>query len=609
MIGYRAGAESPRAESPPVGIYLPAPGLTWPPARAGRRLTTAHLRLGLLGVGLALAWLGMGVRLYQVQVVQAKDLAEGGTEQRQTERQLIPQRGNIFDRNGDPLAMTVEAVSIYAHPQELEEPVFVAQQVGGLLGRDPNELLAELQSGSSFVYLKRQVELDLAEQVMSLGIPGIYSHDEAKRVYPTGTIASHVVGFVNVDGVGLEGIEYEFEDQLRGVPGVVSLRAGPERSSDPMGPLAVDSGRSGRRPDHDHRSAHPVHGRAGLPGDTRDDRSHQLLDRGNGGRDRSAVLAIAGAPQFDPLLRQSSDGSPFANFAVRGMYEPGSTQKLITVAAAIEDGVVGPDTVIGAVTDQIELRPGACKSATDEVFGCYSDFTEHETEDMAVIDVFRESSNVGTIRIAQMMTRDQIAGYLDLFGLGGPTGLDYPGEASGLINLDPSCQTCPLSAAIGYGVAVTPLQMAAAYGAIGNDGVWIQPHILDFSHGLNGRNEEFPTASHQVVSERTAYLMRQLLSQVVEAGTGISAQIPGYEVGGKTGTADKLGEDGRYTDITMASFVGLAPIDDPKIVVAVVVDGPAFEFRTGGLAATPAFAAVMEQALHRLGVTPDASAG
>ena len=576
--------------------------------RAGRRLTTAHLRLGLLGIGLGLAWLGMGVRLYQVQVVQAPKLAEEGTEQRQTERQLIPQRGNIFDRNGDPLAMTVEAVSIYAQPPELDEPVFVAQQVGGLLGRDPGDLLSELQSGSGFVYLERQVELDLAEQVMSLGIPGIYAHDEAKRVYPTGTIASHVVGFVNVDGVGLEGIEYEFEDQLRGVPGVVSFEQAPSGVPIPWAPS----------------QSSPA-----IPGDdliTTIDLTIQytaeqacqetmVLTTATGcwivamEVETGAVLAIAGAPGFDPLARQSSDGSPFSNFAVRGMYEPGSTQKLITVAAAIEDGVVGPDTVIGAVTDQIELRPGACKSATDEVFGCYSDFIQHETKDMAVIDVFRESSNVGTIRIAQMMTRDQIAGYLDLFGLGGPTGLDYPGEASGLINLDPSCQTCPLSAAIGYGVAVTPLQMAAAYGAIGNDGVWIQPHILDFSQGLNGRNEEFATASHRVVSERTAYLMRQLLSQVVEAGTGISAQIPGYEVGGKTGTADKLGEDGRYTDITMASFVGLAPIDDPKIVVAVVVDGPAYEYRTGGLAATPAFAQVMEQALHRLGVTPDVSAG
>ena len=576
--------------------------------RAGRRFTTAHLRLGLLGVGLGLAWLGMGFRLYQVQVIQAPALAEGGTEQRQTERQLLPQRGNIFDRNGDPLAMTVEAVSIYAHPQELDEPIFVAQQLGGLLGREPADLLTELQSGAGFVYLKRQVELDLAEQVMSLGVRGIFSHDEAKRVYPTGSIASHVVGFVNVDGVGLEGLEYEFEEQLRGVPGVVSFEQAPSGVPIPWAPSEATPAVPGD----------DLVTTIDLPIQYTAEQACQetLATTGATGCwivamevETGAVLAIAGAPHFDPLARVSADGTPFANFAVRGMYEPGSTQKLITVSAAIEDGVVSPDTVIGAVTDQIELRPGACKSATDEVFGCYSDFTPHETRDMAVIDVFRESSNVGTIRIAQMMTRDQIAGYLDLFGLGGPTGLDYPGEAYGLINLDASCQTCPLSAAIGYGVAVTPLQMAAAYGAIGNDGVWLQPHILDFSHGLTGRSEDYPASSHRVVSERTAYLMRQLLSQVVEAGTGISAQIPGYEIGGKTGTADKLGEDGRYTDITMASFVGLAPIDDPKIVVAVVVDGPAFEFRTGGLAATPAFAQVMEQALHRLGVTPDAAAG
>jgi cell division protein FtsI (penicillin-binding protein 3) len=291
------------------------------------------------------------------------------------------------------------------------------------------------------------------------------------------------------------------------------------------------------------------------------------------------------------------------------MYEPGSTMKLVTVAGAIEEGVVSPNTVIGAVADQIELRPGACKSSTDEVFGCYSDFENHETHDMAVTEVFRQSSNVGTIKIAQMMGRDMVSRYLDRFGLGEATGLDYPGEADGLINLDPSCQTCPLSAAIGYGVAVTSLQMAAAYAAVGNDGVWIQPHILASTHRLDGSSEEPLPESRQVVSIRTAYLMRQLLSQVVEAGTGVSAQVPGYVVGGKTGTANKLGDDGRYTDITIASFVGLAPIDDPKVVVAVVIDSPAFEYRTGGLAAAPAFAQVMEQAMHRLGVTPDAAGG
>jgi cell division protein FtsI (penicillin-binding protein 3) len=596
---------------------LPAPELTVAARRAGRRTPksratpksqAARLRVGALGVGLVLAWLGMAYRLYQVQVVQAPELAEQGTDQRLTERKLLPQRGNIFDRNGDPLAMTVEARSIYANPAELTEPVFVAQQVGGLLGRDPNALLTELAAGKAFVYLKRQVELDLAEQVLSLDLPGIYAHDEAKRVYPTGTVASHVVGFVNVDGVGSEGIEYEFEEQLRGIPGVVSFERAPDGVPIPWAPSESTPAIPGT--DLITTIDLPVQYAA-------EQACKQTLQTtGAAGCwivalevETGAVLAIAGAPEYDPAIRQSVDGSPYANFAVRGMFEPGSTQKLITVAGAIEEEVVAPDTVIGAVADRIELRPGACESPTDEVFGCYSDFEAHETADMAVIDVFRESSNVGTIKIAQLMTPDQIAKYLDLFGYGNATGLDYPGEASGLINLDPSCTTCPLSAAIGYGVAVTPVQMAAAYAAIGNDGIWVQPHILSSTHGLDGSIDDFVSATHRVVSDRTAYLMRELLSQVVEAGTGISAQIPGYRVGGKTGTADKLGEDGRYTDITMASFVGLAPIQDPKVVVAVVVDSPAYEFRTGGMAATAAFVQVMEQALHRLGVTPDATGG
>jgi cell division protein FtsI/penicillin-binding protein 2 len=562
----------------------------------------------LLGGFLVLAWIGMAYRLYQVQVVQAASLAEQGIDQRLTERKLLPQRGNIFDRNGDPLAMTVEARSIYANPQELTEPVYVAQQIGGLVGRDPNEILTELQEGGTFTYLKRQVELDVASQILDMGLPGIYAHDEAKRVYPTGSIASHVVGFVNIDGVGSEGIEYQFEQQLRGVPGVVTFERAPDGVPIPWAPSESTPAVPGD--DLITTIDLPVQYAA-------EQACAETMAMTSAAGcwivalevETGAVLAIAGAPQFDPAVRLSADGSMYSNFAVRGMYEPGSTQKLITFAAALEEEVVAPDTVIGAVADRIELRPGACESNTDEVFGCYSDFEPHETADMAVIDVFRQSSNVGTIKIAQMMTTEQIGRYLELFGFGTATGLDYPGEATGLINLDPSCTTCPLSASIGYGVAVTPLQIASAYAAVGNDGVWVQPHIVSSVHGLDGSSNEFVPETRRVVSDRTAYLMRELLSQVVEAGTGISAQVPGYRVGGKTGTADKLGEDGRYTDITMASFVGLAPIQDPRVVVAVVVDSPAYEFRTGGQAATAAFAAVMEQALHRLGVTPDASTG
>ncbi|HJU51195.1 MAG TPA: penicillin-binding protein 2 [Acidimicrobiia bacterium] len=572
------------------------------------RWSEGRIRLGLLGLCLALAWLGMGVRLYQVQVLNASQLAEAGVGQRQTEEVLLPQRGNIFDRNGDPMAMTVDSRSIYLRPAEITEPLYVAQQVGGLLGVPSEALLDSIDSGQQFVYVKRQVELNQAQEVLSLNLAGVHAHEEPKRVYPTGSVASHVVGFVNIDGVGSEGIEYEFESDLRGTPGVFSFESAPGGVPIPWAPSHATPAVPGE--DLVSTVDLPVQYSAEAACE------ETLLVTGGTGCwivamevETGAVLAIAGAPAFDPASRTSADGAGFSNFAVRGMYEPGSTMKLISVAGAIEDGVVGPSTVMGAVADQIELRPGACKSDTDEVFGCYSDFERHETHDMAVADVFRQSSNVGTIKIAQMMSRDQLFFYLKAFGLGEITGLDYPGEAKGLINLDESCQTCPASSAIGYGVAVTAVQMAAAYGAIGNDGVWMQPHLLSTTHGLDGRTATTPVASHRAVSIETAGVMRSLLSEVVEAGTGISAQVPGYLVGGKTGTANKLGEDGRYTDITMASFVGLAPIDDPKVVVAVVVDSPAWEYRTGGLAAAPAFSTVMEQALHRLGVTPDAASG
>ncbi|MGH8923206.1 MAG: peptidoglycan D,D-transpeptidase FtsI family protein [Acidimicrobiia bacterium] len=575
---------------------------------ARTRWSEGRIRLGLLGLCLALAWIGMGVRLYQVQVLDASQLAEAGVGQRRTEEVLLPQRGNIFDRNGDPMAMTVDSQSIYLRPAEITEPLYVAQQVGGLLGVPSDGLLESINAGDQFVYVKRQVELAQAEQVLSLNLSGVHSHEEPKRVYPTGSVASHVVGFVNIDGVGSEGIEYEFETALRGTPGVFSFESAPGGVPIPWAPSHATPAVPGQ--DLVSTVDLPVQYSA-------EDACEETLQITGGTGcwvvamevETGAILAIAGAPAFDPMSRTSVDGAGFSNFAVRGMYEPGSTMKLISVAGAIEEGVVGPSTVIGAVADQIELRPGACKSDTDEVFGCYSDFERHETHDMAVADIFRRSSNVGTIKIGQMMSRDQIFAFLTAFGLGALTGLDYPGEAKGLINLDESCQTCPASSAIGYGVAVTAVQMAAAYGAIGNDGVWVQPHLLSTTHGLDGRTTTTPVASHRAVSVETAAVMRGLLSQVVEAGTGISAQVPGYLVGGKTGTANKLGDDGRYTDITMASFVGLAPIDDPKVVVAVVVDSPAWEYRTGGLAAAPAFSTVMEQALHRLGVTPDAGPG
>jgi cell division protein FtsI (penicillin-binding protein 3) len=576
--------------------------------RAGRRFSSGHVRLAVLGLGLVLAWVAMGGRLYQVQVVDAAELADLGLEQRLTKRELAPQRGNIFDRNGDPMAMTVEAESLFVVPQEVTEPVYVAQQVGGLLGLDQDRVLADLRSDKTFVYLKRQVELDLAAEVTDLELSGVYSHDEAKRVYPTSTIASHVVGFVDIDGVGKEGLEYEFNDSLRGIPGEVLFERAPDGTPIPWARSETTPAVAGT----------DLVTTVDLPIQYAAERAcvDTLQETGAAGCwivalevETGEVLAMAGAPEFDPSTRQSVDGEPFSNFIVRGTYEPGSTQKLISVAGAIEEGVVSPETVIDDVGDFIELRPQACVRTDDEIFGCYRDFDPHPVEDLTVADIFRSSSNVGTIRIAQLLPQGTIPDYMERFGLGEPTGIDYSGEAPGLIGMDASCEVCPLSAAIGYGIAVTPMQMAAAYAAVANDGLWVQPHLVA-SHGeADGSVVPVEPATQRVVSSDTAWVMRHLLAGVVESGTGHRAQVPGYRVGGKTGTANKLGDDGRYTDLTIASFVGMAPIDDPKVVVAVVVDNPSFDFRTGGLAAAPAFSAVMEQALHRLAVTPDGDDG
>lgn len=579
------------------------------------RFQPAKVRIAIIGLLVVLAWVAMGYRLVQIQVFDAPVLAEEGLSQRLVSRDLAPQRGKIFDRNGDLLAMTVEAQSLFAVPNQIEEPLWVAQQIGGLLEADSERLFERLSSDRDFVYLKRQVEGVLAEDILGLGIRGVYAHPEPTRIYPAGEVASHVAGFVNIDGVGQEGLELVYDQELTGVPG----RAEFERGLDGTPILQGISDIVPAVPGVDLNTTIdiPLQYQA-------QQACMEAVQRTKAdncwvvvlGVETGEILAMTGAPVFDPVSRQTLDPKcdgledptqckMFSNFIVRGMYEPGSTQKLITVAAAIEEAEVAIGTTIVQVADVLELRNDACRSAEDDLYGCYRDFKEHETRDMTVAEIFTRSSNVGTIMIADRLGQKRLVDYIEKFGLGRKTGVDYTVESPGLLNFAAGCETCWASAAIGYSVAASPLQMAAAYAAIGNDGNWITPHIVSSKTDVDGDTEVAGIETRQVVSSGTALLMRELLASVVERGTGVNAAVDGYRVGGKTGTANKLGSDGRYTDDTRASFVGMAPINDPKIVVAVVVDSPHFDYRTGGAAAAPVFADVMEQALHRLGVTPD----
>lgn len=580
------------------------------------RRGASKVRMAIIGLVVVFAWLGMGYRLFEIQVVRADELANEGLSQRLVTREMAPQRGKIFDRNGNLLAMTVEAQSLFAVPKQVTEPLWVAQQIGGLLGVDSDELYHRLTSDKDFVYVKRQVDGVLAQKVLDLDMDGVFSHPEPTRVYPAGSVASHVTGFVDIDGDGQEGLELYYDGALRGTPGYAEY----ERA----GEYIIPQGYTNIVP--------------AIPGsdlNTTIDLPLQYqaqqscidgLER-TGGKscwavvlsvETGEILAMVGAPVFDPETRQTVDPRcaeaddplkchTFSNFVVRGIYEPGSTEKMITFSAALEEGAVDVGTVIPDVADELELLDGACRSGDDDVHGCYRDFDKHETMDMTVRDIFTRSSNIGTIKVAEKVGESRLIDYIEAFGLGKATGVDYSVEAEGILRFDAGCQTCWASAAIGYSVAVSPLQMAAAYAAIGNDGVWTTPHLVDTEVDAQGETDVAGIETHKVVSSGTALVMRELLASVIESGTGRNAAVEGYRVGGKTGTANKLGEDGRYTDVTRASFVGMAPINDPKVVVAVVVDEPSHDYRTGGLAAAPIFAEIMEHALHRLGASPDAS--
>ena len=571
--------------------------------------------MALIGLVVVAAWLGMGYRLFEIQVVRADELAEEGLSQRLVTRPLAPQRGKIFDRQGNLLAMTVESQSLFAVPDQVSEPLYVAQQLGGLLGVDSDRLYDRLTGDSEFVYIKRQVEGVLAEDILSLELDGVFAHPEPSRVYPAGSVASHITGFVNIDGDGQEGLELVYDELLRGTPGHA------EYERDVAGRV-IPQGNTNIVP--------PVPGTdlittIDLPLQYQAQESCVAAVDRTGAESCWAVvlsvetgelLAMVGAPVFDPETRQTLDPScdgaedpvscrMFSNFVVRGIYEPGSTQKMITFAAALEEAEVTVGTVIPDVDDELAVLEGACEADDDDVVGCYRDFDEHETADMTVGEIFTRSSNVGTIRVAETLGEDRLVEYIEKFGLGEQTGIDYSVEAEGILRFDAGCQTCWASAAIGYSVAATPLQMAAAYAAIGNDGIWTTPHIVRSTVDGDGENEVAGVQTRQVVSPGTALLMRELLGRVVEEGTGHAGAVDGYRVGGKTGTANKLGDDGTYTEETRASFVGLAPISDPQVVVAVMIDSPDYDYRTGGLSAAPVFSEIMEQALHRLGVSPD----
>ncbi len=577
-------------------------------SRARRRLGRADFRLIAVGVVLLIAWSGLGFRLFQIQVVDAAVFEERSREQRTTRQDLAAARGTIFDRQGELLAVTIEGVTVSANLAEIEDITVTSTLIAASIGGDREALIERLESKETgWVTLVRQLEPADADHLKEMELPGLYFVNEPKRVYPAGRFTASVIGFVGWDNEGLEGMEYYYESALAGTPGYAEWERAiggtpiPFASSEVV--PAVPGSDLVSTIDLDITFA------ASQVCEDTIQRTEALrctivvLNPETG-----EILAMVNTPSFDPNDVRSADPALLQNAAVRMTYEPGSTQKLVTVAAAIETGAVQWSTLIHDVPYELEVIEGACDKGDegDEVYGCYHDAYVHDDEDMTVKDIFTKSSNTGTILIQRELGDTAHRKYLESWGFGSRTGVDFSGEAAGIAEVDSTCGPCTASAAIGYSVSVTPLQMASVFATIANDGVWVQPHLVSSVVDGDGARRPVEPEERRVVSDETARIMRLLLQSVVESedGTGGNARVTGYEVGGKTGTSRKW-EGGSYSESAwIASFIGMAPIDDPQLVVAVVIDSPV-NGHYGGDAAAPAFAEVMEHALHQLGVSSD----
>ena len=577
--------------------------------RFGKRSTDIRLlTVALLFIG---AWATIGYRLYQVQVVESAVYKAAAENQRVRVEETAPARGTIYDRQGRELAVTIESRSVYAHPAKVVDPGSVAWALAEILDVDIGRLREKLTSKATFVFVARQVDENKVAAVEELELPGIYFLTEPKRVYPSGPLAAHTVGFVNIDSKGIEGLELQYDDLLTGTPGRVLAERAPGGQVIPHGRYEVEPAIPGADLLTSlDREIHFISHRACV----------ETLERTEAERctvvvldpNTFEILAMVVVPSFDPSDRSDLDVSSgiLTNTAVRSVYEPGSTQKAVTVSAALEERVVEWDTQY-LVQDTVEVVDGACEDEKGEVFGCFSDFSPHEPLVMTVKECVQVSSNVCTVKIGQDLGPAHLADYLDAFGYGDATGIDFPGEARGSVNLPNGCPTCPASASIGYSLSVSPLQIASVYATIANGGVRMTPKLVTGIVDVDGVTQQSSGSSERVLSEHTARQVRLMLASVVDSGTGTRAAVRGYSVGGKTGTTRKFDNAlGGYTDDYVASFVGMAPIEDPRLVIAVVVDTPRagtiFD-RTGGVVAAPLFAEVMEGSLHQMGVRPDAN--
>jgi cell division protein FtsI (penicillin-binding protein 3) len=546
-------------------------------------------RIRLLLVLLVVALGGTLLRAVWLQSVRAASLARMADVQHREKVVLPASRGTIYDRTGVQLAIGEQATTVYANPRQIRNPRATALLAGKILGVDPAKLYPALADRThGFVYVARKADPARAALLERRQVAGLGFYPEERRSYPEGSVAAQVLGFAGLDNAGLAGLELQLDRWLSGRPGSETLVKDPfGRAIDVIGERAPREGRDAYLTlDHTIQANVEEVLRQTVAQEHAKDATAIVLDPRTG-----ALLAMAVEPGYDANRYALAPRALQRNRAVTDTYEPGSTFKLITVAGVLSDGLVTPQT---AFTLPYSIR------VADRVI---HDAEQRSTERMTVAQILARSSNVGAITLAEKLGTTRLLSWIGRFGFGKTTGIDYPGESPGILPgywSGSSIGNVP----IGQGIAVTPVQMASAYAAIANGGMWVRPHLVDRIAGRPSARR----VRRRIVSRAVAAQLTTMLKDVVATGTGTSAQIPGYQVAGKTGTAQKPDPHGGYsTGRYVASFVGFVPASKPRLVVLVAVDEP-HRAIWGGSVAAPAFQQIARFCLQYLEIPPDAPA-
>ncbi len=552
-------------------------------------------RLHALGAVLVL-WTGViGLRLVDLQVIHYGDFTQRAQRQQQRSIEVAPRRGIIYDRNGHELAMSVMVDSIFAVPAEIPDQAGTAALLSRILSVDSRELLGHMKASHAFCWVARKVDGDLAARVRALNLKGIYFQKEPKRFYPKRELGAQVLGYVGMDDEGLGGIEREYDEHLRGRPGKMLITMDARRRW---------FGRVERQPDPGQNVVLTIDQNIQYIAE-RELQTAMEQTKAIAGTivvtnpHTGEVLALANRPTFNPNTFNKVPAAFLKNHAVSDVYEPGSTFKIVTVAAALEEKLTRPEELVDCQMGAIVI--GGMRIRDHEKFGL-----------IPVTDIIAHSSDVGAIKLGLRLGEERFDHYIRAFGFGAQTGIELPGETRGLAKPVSRWSKVSIGAiSMGQEIGISALQLADLISTIANDGTWTAPHIVAAPQGGLRQVAYHPGGApiaeqHRVISNLTAAQMKMMLQQVVLRGTGRKAQLDGYSAGGKTGTAQKVDPaTGAYSRSKyVASFGGFGPINNPALTVVVILDS-AVGLHQGGQVCAPVFQRVMQQALEYLNVPHD----